>query len=465
MMTNDVRAICRAGSRLASVSLWSCASFAAATARSVFGEPGFDSRDGLVLRTGNSINLMVKPLGEVSIDCGSDAGKLLFTYRDGKRIYPTPRMMVDASSNYHPPVDLAPADVAALKVSFPLMKVYCARIKMPDWHIVTRDSDDITLVDAANLDVSGRRIAAWLAYDYPGLALDPPFQAPYAQKREFVRIDCAARTWAITAGYDLDEKGHVTDMAIFPDARFEPPGKDDLVVIDTLCNSDKRDSLPTFVPREKLPLNSSSDDLSVNPVVLANIQALTVPHAPKALKRYAVDGNSVFQGKPGNHVYEDNSLAFDARSGLTRISKKSNSFHSEEISFMGFFDVASIGYFGHDKISEFVTQVRFDGDWANMRVGSTFGYSAARSMKTEFSASPRNTSFSSVCTVENEVPANTLLPVLTGKAKKITCKRNPGTNLEAVDHGYFFLDYGWYIPLKTDPNGFYWSNLKVLGAE
>ena len=62
------------------------------------------------------------------------------------------------------------------------------------------------------------KLQFWAAFDSPLIGHDQPYNAPYAQKRERYSVDCAAQTFSLLAGYDLDERNVVTDGGVF----FEP---------------------------------------------------------------------------------------------------------------------------------------------------------------------------------------------------------------------------------------------------
>ncbi|HUB91071.1 MAG TPA: hypothetical protein VMA74_15210 [Dyella sp.] len=145
---------------------------------------------GLLLRTGNNLNLFVRQgahsLAAVSIDCGDNRGKLLFTAQSGKRAYPLPAMSIDPANTYHPPSDLSAAAVASLRASVPVIQKACTKINPPDWRVITSTSSYMALLDVANLIPNDPQVSAWVAYDYPQIAQDLPYQAPYGQKREWV---------------------------------------------------------------------------------------------------------------------------------------------------------------------------------------------------------------------------------------------------------------------------------------
>lgn len=426
---------------------------------------------GLVLRTGNRLNLFVKQgassLAAMAVDCDGDKGKLLFTEQNGKRAYPLPGMSTDPANTYHPPSDLPAATVASLKAAVPLVHEACASIKPPDWRVIASTSGYMALLDVANLMPSDSQISAWVAYDYPQIAQDPPYQAPYGQKREWVQIDCRAKTWAIKAGYDLDETETVTDAAFFPAASLEAPGKDDQVVVDTICNADKRNQLPAFSPRHKAAQAAGGDALVADPAVLASIRAADLPHAAKSLSHYVVDGTSAFLGRTNQPTHEEVSLASDPSTGLTRISKQGLHYKMQVLDLMGFLDVALVSHAGQVWMSDVAKQVQFHGDWKDMKVGETFGFSFVHSMTSNVTAVVGQSDAACECTVEGEVPASTLHASLTGTAKKLSCERTASKhpNAATIEQGYFLRDYGWYIPLKEASKGHFESDLTLIDVQ
>lgn len=430
------------------------------------------AQHGLMLRTGNRLNLFIKQgpnsLAAVSVDCDDDKGRLLFSEQNGKRMYPLAALSNDPRNTYQPPSELAAAAIAAMKASVPVINEACIRIKRPDWRVITSTPGYMALLDVANLAANDPQISAWVAYDYPQLAQDPPYQAPYGQKREWVQIDCQAKTWAIKAGYDLDEAENVTDAALFPSARLEAPGKDDQVVVETICSADKRDRLPAFSPRRKAALAAAgSDTLVADPTVLASIRAADLPHATKSLSHYVVDGTSAFLGKTGQPTHEDVSLAPDPSTGLMRMSKQGLRYQMQVLDLMGFLDVALVSHAGQVWMSDIATHVQFHGDWKDMKVGSTFGFSFVHNMKSNVTAVAGQNDAACECTVESEVPASTLHASLAGMAKKLSCERtaNKHPNAATIEQGYFLRDYAWYIPLKEVSKGHFESDLKLIDVQ
>ncbi|CAG4886086.1 hypothetical protein R70241_00117 [Paraburkholderia saeva] len=77
-------------------------------------------------------------------------------------------------------------------------------------------------VDARSVSRSGAYTSLWTRYDYPQIQFDPPYNAPYDSKREFVKVNCETSRFQITTGYDFTADGAVTDNMIARDDAETP---------------------------------------------------------------------------------------------------------------------------------------------------------------------------------------------------------------------------------------------------
>ncbi len=80
---------------------------------------------------------------------------------------------------------------------------------------VRRGSNDTLIqIDTNSFAKTGATASFWTRYDYPEITFDPPYNAPYDSKREFVTVNCRAKTYRISVGYDFTPDGAVTDGMI-----------------------------------------------------------------------------------------------------------------------------------------------------------------------------------------------------------------------------------------------------------
>lgn len=83
---------------------------------------------------------------------------------------------------------------------------------------IDRSSDDkLIQIDSHSLSRTGAGTSFWTRYDYPQFQFDPPYDAPYDSKREFVTVNCQTNRFRISVGYDFTPDGAVTDNMIARD--------------------------------------------------------------------------------------------------------------------------------------------------------------------------------------------------------------------------------------------------------
>ncbi|MFM0356378.1 hypothetical protein PQR12_23025 [Paraburkholderia nemoris] len=84
--------------------------------------------------------------------------------------------------------------------------------------------DKLIQIDTRSINKSGEYTSFWTRYDYPQIQFDPPYDAPYDSKREFVTVNCKTGRFRISVGYDFTPEGAVTDnMIARDDAEWSSP--------------------------------------------------------------------------------------------------------------------------------------------------------------------------------------------------------------------------------------------------
>jgi len=135
-------------------------------------------------------------------------------------------------------------------------------------------------------------------------------------------------------------------------------------------------------------------------------------------------------------------------------------YDSQEISWRGLLRLVSQTHFNAESESQTLTSLSFKGDWLHMPVGSTLSYvrqgSTTNSQLGLYDTALKITE----CTVERELPANTLNANLSGNAKALDCHLK-GDQYPRVDHLFYLVDYGYFFSASTDKNDFYYSDLRL----
>jgi hypothetical protein len=135
------------------------------------------------------------------------------------------------------------------------------------------------------------------------------------------------------------------------------------------------------------------------------------------------------------------------------------------VSFRGLTELASIDYtkdhYGVRVRKNAITDLRFEGDWTNMPVGSHLAYTVQRaSARYQKAPEPEDSRFD--CQVESHKPAREFYPSLSGTAKVITCARKDKGQDSAT---YAYLQtYGLFVPVDAG-SAYGYGQYKIEAAE
>ncbi|WP_431273252.1 hypothetical protein ACQ858_13595 [Variovorax ureilyticus] len=235
-----------------------------------------------VLRIGDEVSLALENATSVlnyTISCKGDQVWWLYSDIAGKRLYPRAQLgkfgeRQEATSPF-------------VRDLVDLPEVQDACNTSADWRQISNDFGVATLVDVNSVKVEADGVTLWGAFDYPEIALDPPFQAPYGRKAERFRLNCTDQKYSLLGGYDLDQREHVTDGAIFPRPTPERVGaanSDYRELFAAVCGSPAAlKALPRFVAREKAAPPAAG--IAPAPGVFSAIDTLNLPPPRRQLKR------------------------------------------------------------------------------------------------------------------------------------------------------------------------------------
>ncbi|MGO7969908.1 surface-adhesin E family protein [Rhizobium ruizarguesonis] len=189
---------------------------------------------------------------------------------------------------------------------------WACRLPLPKERLVNarrRDDDTLIQVDVSSVKRIGESVFLWTRYDYPEIHLDPPYDAPFDSKREFVKVNCAASSYRILLGYDFTPEGAMTDGMTEPSDEDLPfTANDDyvLAIKDVACDS-SLDPIKfagiggsPIRPKASLPRDQNFEDVANPPAVIAAAAKLQsiLPQGPMAASaKIAVEiQNSKHQG-------------------------------------------------------------------------------------------------------------------------------------------------------------------------
>jgi hypothetical protein len=425
-----------------------------------------------VMRNGDRLSFMLlqpktetSPFGfllQVDASCSTPNANLI--YLDGvKRIY-----FSSPNGQYTPARPIPASQVAALSAN-PAFQRACAATQAPDWRMLQGSGDEQwVMIDRNSLNSADGKLQFWAAFDSPLIGHDQPYNAPYAQKRERYSVDCAAQTFSLLAGYDLDERNVVTDGGVF----FEPKtysvkgsDSDYQRVFDAACGKPEAlAQLPAFKPRAKgaVPVNMPS----VQAPALSAVKQLNLPVPAKTLKHLVETGTATLNGKSAEFT-EEIFLSQDKVSGQLAVRFKGDTYEGQAVSFRGLTELAHQTV--HSGAAPMVdtlslSGISFSGDWKKMPLGSVLGYVTEGKMSNTAVGAYGKERQAYECRVEQQVPASQINSSLSGQAKKLRCAHQ-GDSLQRIETVYFLEDYGYFFRAGMDPNDAFYDRRVLKVAE
>lgn len=235
--------------------------------------------------TFTSVQGVMKYEAPIEFNCGARTFRYAWTdgTLDGKRLpraYGTP----GRASGRYTPTGFVPTRGAPAAES--LLNWACQLPVKPERLVNLRRAGNGILIqlDASSFSKTGTTASFWTRYDYPKISFDPPYNAPYDSKREFVQVNCAKKTYRTTVGYDFTPEGAVTDGMVErndPETPFDSTDDYAIAIKEVAC--DKAINPATYAGiggetlRVKVPIPSDLDmgDVVSPPAVLATVAKLT----------------------------------------------------------------------------------------------------------------------------------------------------------------------------------------------
>ncbi|TSD59414.1 hypothetical protein FFI97_003515 [Variovorax sp. KBS0712] len=384
-----------------------------------------------------------------TVACNAPQAWLLYSDLRTGRSYPV------TGRRYGVRKELDERQALALKAQ-PAVERAC-RATPPDWREVQRRADGtFTLIDIASVETSEGALLFWGAFDYPRMDFDLPYRAPFGQKRERFRLACPSQSYAQVSGFDIDERGRVTDGRVEGDrAKSYTVGGDTnadyKALFKAACSgASAGQALPAFTSRAKA-LPDPAGLTPPSPAVMKAVSQLGLPPAPKRLKRVVLEGTWTRDGKT-TPTRNELQIAPDATASMFRTRTKTGTgpadgTRSQTASFLGLVDLSSFVNFlpGSDTISQAMTDLTLTGDWQRMAVGSELRYETKK--LSLFSMIGGVTyDYTTVCKVVGVGAAAELHPALSGDARRLECRMQPDS-LERTDTYVYLTDYGYALQL------------------
>jgi hypothetical protein len=418
---------------------------------------------GSILRDGDTLSYQVAvtpgigstvpDVAQVQASCTKPEASLLFLESPGtlnKDGQPT-RITVMRT--------LTPAVVANLKQNAGFIDA-CARTPQPDWRVVGGTQRQ-WLIDRASLKTAGDNVQFWGAVDEPFILTNTLKKMPYAQTRSNWQVSCSRQTYRTLASFGLNQNNVVTfgSLQASPqDAPFSAADAQTQAVFKAAC-APALAQLPAAIARTKSQETLTPPPLSAD--ILGAINALGMPEPVKPL-RHLVESSESSTTMQYERFIEPN-----VEGGQFRIRNVSKYSTSSTTSFRGLFNLTFQAQYEWDGLTisaaSHLQQLSFTGDWKQMPVGATLGFSS-KDLNRNTAEEERVLSRTYTCVVARELPASKVNSALSGNAKELNCSAT-GEKYNATSTEIYLQDYGYFLTRQSVVNGTYKTRTTLVKAE
>ncbi len=324
----------------------------------------------------------------------------------------------------------------------------CTTTPRPDWRVVSGAPDQRQLlIDRASLKTVGDGLQVWVAVDEPFILTDKLKKMPYAQTRVRWQLNCSSQTYRTLATFSLNENNVVTFGDAQPSRKEQPFSSaetDAQPLLKAACSSTLA-QLPAATARTKTDQILAPAPLAAD--IEKAIDALNMPAPGKPLRHLALKRDMGDGPTPLDLYLEPKAQGgqFNIRN-VTRYSTYTTS------SWRGLFNLTFQSQYKMDGINvsaaSHLVQLSFIGDWQQMPVGATLGYSTVEINRTT-TQDDRELIRNSRCTVKRELPASHINTALSGTAKELNCTTT-GEKYSATSTVFYAQDYGYFFTSLSD---------------
>lgn len=415
--------------------------------------------DNSVLRTDNEAAVALRlPRGlvQLQVSCSSEGANWLYVDAPG-------RLYAVGQSLYREPIPLTSETARTLR-SLPQVVQACART--PDWRKLAnfeRRNDGHVLLDIASLQPQpDGSLKFWAAFDYPSLAYDAPYQAPYGSKVEQLQVNCDQSTYAWLTGYDLDTRERVTDgrIEVTPNARaFSSASADYLAILQAACKPHEQLTTLARAEHRDKPVPDLENQPGVNAGVARTVASLGLGAPRKSLSYLRTEGTATFEGET-KPLIEEFWFQPSETPGLLHVKQQGTGYVSQTTSFMGMLDLSSVTRYSKAQGTSELEKLELEGNWKQLPVGEELSYRLTRKENFSIIGQTEDTQ-ETRCKVIRELSAAELNPQLSGSAKEIHCSV-VNDKYKRVDTRYFLEDYGLIFRQGDSRNEFYYSDSRIV---
>lgn len=341
----------------------------------------------------------------------------------------------------------APEAVGYLKQNTAFIDA-CATTPRPDWRLVSGAATERQLlIDRTSLKPVGDSLQLWAAIDEPFILTNKLKKMPYAQTRMHWQVSCGRQAYRTLATFGLNENNVVTfgNIETSPqDQPFSSAETDAQTLLKAAC-SPTLAQLPTATARTKSEYVLTPAPIS--PDIEQAINALGMPAPSKTLRHLAQKRDSGYGPKKIDLYLEPK-----AQSGQLTIRNVTEYSTYVTTTWRGLFNLTFQSQYKMDGINvstaSHLLQLSFIGDWQQMPVGATLGYSTVDMIRTT-TQDDRELIRNARCVVKRELPASKINSDLSGTAKELNCTIT-GEKYSATSTEFYLLDYGYFFSSQND---------------
>ncbi|UQS17685.1 hypothetical protein [Pseudomonas sp. HS6] len=367
------------------------------------------------------------------------------------------------------------------------LKQVCAETAAPQWQVIAApEQGDWQMIDRVSLKQKDGQTAFWSARVPAAEALMPSDNSLYAQERQRWSADCTQQRLTSLSTFYLDKQNRLLGGSVTRDPVARPKlDVDEKQLLTLVCGPRQAlDHYKPFQGREQAAF-VLPDPLLPASVVKA-IEGLKLPAPEKDIRHLRLsfkELNEVREKKnltgpdlsfiddlkrrPLGRLGRDTTyLAYQPGKQLTeRFDRKIH--QSVEISFRGLTELAKVKYTSElNRIRvtrDAIIDLRFEGDWANMPVGSRLSYTVQRSSP-RYQKAPALVDSKIECTVQSQKPASEFYSTLTGSAKVVSCMGEDYHLGQSTALYAYLSTYGMFVPIDLK-QGRYYGQFKIEVAE
>ncbi|MCO8309407.1 hypothetical protein [Pseudomonas mandelii] len=356
-----------------------------------------------------------------------------------------------------------PAEQKSQYLQSAQLKQVCAQTTPPQWRVFSApEHQDWQMIDRSSLKVKGDEVTFWTARVLPGEMLVPGKNVLYGQVRQRWTANCALQQLTALSLFYLDTHSRVLTGNMQTDLKAIGPqslGAEERQLVQVACGKPQSlDQYTQFEGREQSPFEVPVPVVAAP--VLKAIEALNMPKPEKSIRHL----RRVFKDNSEPRQYSDEAVRLNGRDSQYLSGEAGNQLTERfkergsqwvKATFRGLIVLAGSEFStraGEITIEdEALTNLSFEGDWANMPVGALLRYTAQdmQLLYTNGGKGPRtlvpvDNRYS--CEVQSQKPASTYHPSLTGTAKVLSCTKD---NYQYSTSIYVYLEtYGMFVPIQ-----------------